>query len=275
MVSDDVVIESVRAMQLVTYFDVAASTFFIWDFILTVPLELDLVWRSKWNALKFIYIIQRYLPFFDTVGLVLYHQLSVALTDLECRNLYIASGCLIVVGITFSEMILTLRAWAVWNRGTRLGIILGVLFAVFFLPDFAFLALFLRSLEFDNPSIPQFVGCLVVRVDHILTGCWMIVLVWDALVLALMVVPGFRAYTVGGNSTLLAVIFRDGALYYFVLFLFSTVNIIIIKLFPPQYAQLLTTMERLKLLQFIEKTPQSMNSITSITSITSAILELN
>ena len=52
----------------------AASTFFVWDYILTIPLELDLVWRSKWNALKFIYLVQRYLPFVDTVGLVLYRE---------------------------------------------------------------------------------------------------------------------------------------------------------------------------------------------------------
>ena len=91
---------------------VAASTFFVWDYILTIPLELDLVWRSKWNALKFIYLVQRYLPFVDTVGLVLYRewlplrsyvpssrlfstdQLTVQLTDAECRRIYITSGCL-------------------------------------------------------------------------------------------------------------------------------------------------------------------------------------
>ncbi|KJA14982.1 hypothetical protein HYPSUDRAFT_149695, partial [Hypholoma sublateritium FD-334 SS-4] len=190
---------------------VAASTLFIWDFILTLPLEIDLVWHRKWNALKIIYLIQRYLPFFDTVGLVLYHQLSVSLVDFQCRNLYIASGCSCFrIFVRHQIVILTLRAWAVWNQGTRLAIILCALFAVFFLPEFVFLAIFLRSLQFDTLSNTQFVGCLVIRGNHILTGCWAIVLVWDALVLGLMAVPGFRAYSIGGNSALLTVLFRDG-----------------------------------------------------------------
>ena len=62
----------------------------------------------------------------------------------------------------------------------------------------------------DNPANTQFVGCMVVRVNYILTGCWIVVLVWDAcelvfivysiffvngceVMLVLLAVPGFRA----------------------------------------------------------------------------------
>jgi len=51
---------------------VAASTVFIWDYMLTFRMELDLVWKSKWTFMKAMYIFQRYLPFVDMVGLVLY-----------------------------------------------------------------------------------------------------------------------------------------------------------------------------------------------------------
>ena len=47
---------------------------FIWDFILTFRMEVDLVWKSKWTLMKALYLFQRYLPFFDTVGLVVYCQ---------------------------------------------------------------------------------------------------------------------------------------------------------------------------------------------------------
>lgn len=51
---------------------VAASTLFLWDWMLTMRMEVDLVWKSKWNFMKVLYLLQRYLPFVDTVGLVLY-----------------------------------------------------------------------------------------------------------------------------------------------------------------------------------------------------------
>jgi len=53
---------------------VASSAMFIWDYILTLGLEVDLVWKSKWNFMKGLYLLQRYLPFIDTIGLVLYCQ---------------------------------------------------------------------------------------------------------------------------------------------------------------------------------------------------------
>jgi len=53
---------------------VAASALFIWDYILTFGMEVDLVWKSKWNLMKGLYLFQRYLPFIDAVWLVLYRQ---------------------------------------------------------------------------------------------------------------------------------------------------------------------------------------------------------
>ena len=47
---------------------------FIWDYILTFRMEVDLVWKSKWNFMKGLYLFQRYLPFIDTIFLVLYRQ---------------------------------------------------------------------------------------------------------------------------------------------------------------------------------------------------------
>jgi len=53
---------------------VASCTMFIWDYILTFGMEVDLVWKSKWNFMKWLYIFQRYLPFIDNTWLSLYCQ---------------------------------------------------------------------------------------------------------------------------------------------------------------------------------------------------------
>jgi len=45
---------------------------FIWDYILTFRLEVDLVWKSKWSFMNGLYLVQRYLPFIDTIGFLLY-----------------------------------------------------------------------------------------------------------------------------------------------------------------------------------------------------------
>jgi len=43
-------------------------------FGITLGMEVDLVWKSKWNLMKALYLFQRYSPFIDTVWLVLYRQ---------------------------------------------------------------------------------------------------------------------------------------------------------------------------------------------------------
>jgi hypothetical protein len=51
-----------------------ACMMFIWDYILTFGMEVDLVWKSKWNFMMGLYLFQRYLPFTDLIWLVLSRQ---------------------------------------------------------------------------------------------------------------------------------------------------------------------------------------------------------
>jgi len=44
---------------------VMAHMMFIWDYILTFGMEVDLIWKSKWNFMEGLYLFQRYLPFIE------------------------------------------------------------------------------------------------------------------------------------------------------------------------------------------------------------------
>jgi hypothetical protein len=44
---------------------------FLWDYILTFEMEVDFVWKSKWNFMKGLYLFQRYLPFTQLILFVL------------------------------------------------------------------------------------------------------------------------------------------------------------------------------------------------------------
>jgi len=46
----------------------------IWDYALTFRMEVDLVWNAQWNFMKGLYLLQRYLPFIDTISIALYCQ---------------------------------------------------------------------------------------------------------------------------------------------------------------------------------------------------------
>ncbi|KAF9067034.1 hypothetical protein BDP27DRAFT_1267968, partial [Rhodocollybia butyracea] len=55
--------------KLISYVVVSSAALFLYDWMLTLPVELDVVWSEKLRPLNVLYIIQRYMPFIDTVGL--------------------------------------------------------------------------------------------------------------------------------------------------------------------------------------------------------------
>jgi len=56
---------------------VMAFTIFVWDLILTFGMEVDLVWKSKGNFTKWLYLFQRYLPFIDIMTFFIARQSNV------------------------------------------------------------------------------------------------------------------------------------------------------------------------------------------------------
>ncbi|KAF8148397.1 hypothetical protein B0H34DRAFT_262319 [Crassisporium funariophilum] len=238
-------LEAFYRMQLVSSFDVAAASMFLWDYLLTFDMELQLVWLSRWNFVKVLYLVQRYMPFVDTVWLrVLHHHLGIRLSTTYCHVLADFSGGMFIVGFAASELLLTLRTWAVWNRSRRLAFVLPILYIGCWGCGFWFSYLFLSSLEFGEINHPGFIGCFITAANGILTGCWIVLIVWDALTLVLMIIPGVEAYRSRKHTRLYEVVYRDGVLYYVCLFGLSCVNIILIKTLPATYINLLSSLER-------------------------------
>jgi hypothetical protein len=87
---------------------VAATTIFIWDYILSFRMEVELVWKSRWSFMKGLYFLQCYLPFIDTAFTVfcrqsgffflsprfcfLFRRSNGGKFDEDCWNLYYLRG---------------------------------------------------------------------------------------------------------------------------------------------------------------------------------------
>ncbi|KDR65879.1 hypothetical protein GALMADRAFT_1217888 [Galerina marginata CBS 339.88] len=236
--SYDAILHLVQSHLLRTHFDLAASTVIIYDIILTLETECALVWRADWNFIKALYIFQRYLPLIDTVYLTLMYQMEGGLSKSHCRNLYYGAGWLMAAGFASSELILTLRAWAVWNRNRRLTIILPILWVIVWSPVIGVMVPFLRSIEIGDPPYPAFPGCFVLSCGPLLAICFVMLTVWDTLMLGLILVPGIRTYQSGANSRLFDVVYRDGVIYYIYIFVLSIFNVVAITKFPVSYPSL-------------------------------------
>lgn len=55
---------------------VATAALFMWDYLITLGMEIELIWPSQWNVIKVLFLVQRYMPFIDTLILTLYRKLK-------------------------------------------------------------------------------------------------------------------------------------------------------------------------------------------------------
>ncbi|KAF9258444.1 hypothetical protein L218DRAFT_841796, partial [Marasmius fiardii PR-910] len=48
---------------------VATFTVLAYEIITNLAVEIELIWMSKWTFVTVLYLVQRYLPLFDTLAL--------------------------------------------------------------------------------------------------------------------------------------------------------------------------------------------------------------
>lgn len=233
----------VAATRVVTYFDVASAMMFIYDYFLTMGLEVELVWGSRWGFMKALYIVQRYIPFVDSVALCFTHQFGNKISPAMCRIVETWRGWTMIAGFSLSELVLTLHAWAVWKKDRRLGVFLLFVFISSVAASFVVTAFFFRGVQFGERPYPEFFGCFVTGSNRIVYLNWVILMFYEAVILVLMIVPGIAAYRQGGDVALHDVIYRNGIMAYVYLFILSTINVIVVISLPESYLDMLSSVE--------------------------------
>ncbi|CCA71127.1 hypothetical protein PIIN_05062 [Serendipita indica DSM 11827] len=107
----------VRATQSFNY---AAITLLIYDMILTMQQEIEIVWRARWTAIKFIYLINRYItPFFMLAHVWVFSGRAYGLTDTSCRVIYSVAAVAEIFSVSFVSLVIIIRLYAVYELSNR------------------------------------------------------------------------------------------------------------------------------------------------------------
>ncbi|KAF9564908.1 hypothetical protein CPC08DRAFT_219776 [Agrocybe pediades] len=217
-----------RQLALVTYVEAGAIAIFVFDYLITLGMEINLVWFSRWSFVKALYFFQRYSPFFDSFVPWIYRQ-TAAHTGRECSKITYAFIAMNMVGITASELLMGIRVWSIWSHNNTLRYLVPAFFVVVWIPSCVGTYFFAASLTFsENPPYPTFAGCLVTGANAIyIIPSWVSYIAWDTFSLVLVMVPGIRASRAGTLSGLSHVVYREGSFYYIIFFAMSVMNIII------------------------------------------------
>ncbi|TFK33420.1 hypothetical protein BDQ12DRAFT_409981 [Crucibulum laeve] len=154
-------------------------------------LEVSLIWPSRWNTIKILYFLSRYLPLLDSI-VIFYHQF-IKLKGVEgCQVAYKINTWLFIAGGCITEMMLSLRTWAVWEKDLRLGMGLLIFFLIIWGSAAAVIAIFLKTMTFRILDYPYFTGCLNDGGSPILSIVWILLMVYDTVNLVLMAIKALK-----------------------------------------------------------------------------------
>ncbi|XP_006458582.1 hypothetical protein AGABI2DRAFT_115615 [Agaricus bisporus var. bisporus H97] len=208
------------------YTDIAAIILIGYECLITMEMEVELVWKSRWNLTKILYLLNRYVTIVDAIVLVY----RVDTKPSSCKPLLFAAGALYMSGIFVSESIFIMRVIVVWKTTMKkymfVIVLLGVIYTavvIYFLTRFMLL---LRPLKFF--TLLPFGGCLVAPEgpksweEYTFWKEYTCLLVYDAVMLASMVYPTIKTcWPLSRQSALLRHIHVEGVIFYVYLFLFD------------------------------------------------------
>ena len=157
----------------------------VYDYFLTLPDEVSLIWAAPWTPMKVLFLLTRYIPFIDG-GIMLYCERPGITRWPKTQFVFVSRtaqfissriqpprpatfptkllhGCFTSERLCLKvrrystaakysdpdshQAILTLRTWAVWNRDRRLAVLLPIFFIVCWGPIIGVITVFLKSVE--------------------------------------------------------------------------------------------------------------------------------
>lgn len=221
------VFQMLKLLQMKEYVDTAAGTLLIWDYILNIRDEIQLIWRSRWSWIKLLYIITRYLSLSYVIADFIVDHFKTALSGPHCKIMFNVLGWCNILAISSAEVILFIRTSAIWGNTMRIKLFLFVLSIGATIPAFCLAGIFLATVEV-GPS------CAVLKAKSIVNVELLFMFLYDLLVLvltAIKAVPYYRNHLrlrcrigTDADHTIQHIVYRDGLIFYMYLMTLTIIN---------------------------------------------------
>ncbi|KAJ7116447.1 hypothetical protein C8R44DRAFT_792566 [Mycena epipterygia] len=235
-------ISSAILLQKVKYMDVVSITILVFDYLLSLELEVSLIWGSKWSLSKLFFICARYPPFID-VPLVLWYSLTPNIDINTCLPIYAAACWGTFFGIAMAEALLLLRTYALMGCNPRVLMALVLQYVAIACTTIVVVVLFLKSLKFGAPPLSLVAGCHMVDGSIILVVAFILVLFNETVLMVCTLWVGVTRFRHSSNP-LIKTLYRDGITYFVFLFFISAGNLATLIWAPLELVDLFTTFLR-------------------------------
>jgi len=221
-------------IQASRYVSGAGLVVLLYDHILTFDQELQSIWHTKMTWSKLLFLFNRYMV--PIAMLLRTNDFSgIALPVLSNTYCRWSIGTVTILGILtigISNFLVLLRLWMLWDRNSRLMYWTGIAFLTAQIAAFIVAGFVVRSLLPFVVFEPTFHACLIEEKPRVnVGGLWVPGLAFEVMV---FVVVWWNALDRprSCDSGITKAMYRDGFLYFSVLFVLRLINLVLAIIAP-------------------------------------------
>jgi len=214
---------------LASYLAVSTMTLLIYDYLLTLDLECRFVWSNLIRWSNGLYLLQRYLPFLDMM-LLLIATFAPSLHQKYCYNVLKSSLWLHTAGISLSEVMLSLRVWAISRQRSQkyFSIILSTCLVTMLAGGPIIMGIFSKTHYVAVPILGLKHGCLHTDNPIGYAIAFGILVVYECGCFLLIIDPAISQFKNRKLMRLYNPVYRDAVLQYVLLVAIASINIALV-----------------------------------------------
>ncbi|KAG2117671.1 hypothetical protein BD769DRAFT_1751347 [Suillus cothurnatus] len=168
----------INSSRIASYFEVAASAGVMYDWVLTLGQEVELLWRQRWSLMTVLYLSLRYLG-------ILY-----AVLNILCRMMYLTMNWVGIVVLAIMGVIMIVRLHAMYQQSRRLLNFLILVFLVVTITDGVTFAIAMKGIVVEELILSgtyQCTGNLEGNTLLLFSITWILPIIWEVFALCLVI----------------------------------------------------------------------------------------
>jgi len=198
---------------------------FCWEWMINLPCEINRIWKRKFSFISVLYLLNRYWGLFQ-FSLVI--SLGTGVWNAEtCSKIFRWDPANGLVSQLLSHMIMATRVYCIFGQNKLIGGGLVILMVVELV-----IGSYSISLAGHPPQLPG-APCSVLGSAGRMTAFWAMFLAVDTVMFAFTTWKTIDYWRKEINTPLIRLIWRDGLVYFAIIFCMNCTNVIIFSLGSP------------------------------------------
>jgi len=218
-------------VQTIRYSELASSTVIIYDHLITLDQEYNLIWTSPWSRGKCLFLLNRYYTLI-TVVFNNYALFSPEITDSFCLRWYRWQGWTGVISFVIAELILQLRLYALYLLDKRVLILMAASSLLAVAASAGVMGSVLARITATSHPFSGYHFCIADNISDHFYAFWIPMLVSESVLCGLAVFRFFQNCHRGSTvfqtgRRLVENLIRDSVFYFVVMFATYLANTIL------------------------------------------------